>query len=81
MQCRVCGSTDNMATYSNQRVSMCSVCVNETPRKMGRTEFDRTYWGIGFEKVSDGIRREFYSDYLVSVLSFGEYLDTTTEIN
>ena len=71
--CTVCGNaTDN--------AMMCDQCQSETPDKMSRVEFDKQYWGESdMGDVPECTRREFYSDYRVSVLSFSDYCDETTK--
>jgi hypothetical protein len=52
-------------------------------RRMTREEFDRRYWkSEGPENVPASTRREFYSDYKESGLSFAAYVrQTTTQAN
>jgi hypothetical protein len=53
--------------------------VHANPRHLTREEFDRRYWkSEGPDKVPASIRREFYSDYKESGLSFAEYVRQTT---
>jgi hypothetical protein len=51
--------------------------------RLTREEFDRRYWkSEGPDKVPASTRREFYSDYKESGLSFAEYVrQTTTQAN
>ena len=71
--CTVCGNaTDN--------VTMCDGCRDETPDKMSRVEFDKQYWGSDMGEVPECTKREFYADYRVSMQSFSDYCDSTTEL-
>ena len=79
-ECRICGLTDKVVSYyRNKRLTMCDGCAIETPDKLSRNTFDYRYWGKGYQDVPDGIRAEFYSDYVHGVLAFDEYIRTTTE--
>ena len=78
MYCRICGTESNTKFYPGKRQTLCQGCAEGTPRKASRESFDRQYWGAKFEEVSNGIRREFYSDYLTSMCTVGEYKDSTT---
>lgn len=79
MYCRICGTENNTKFYPSKRQTLCSCCAEDTPRKAGRESFDRQYWGAKFEDVPNGIRREFYSDYLASNLTLSQYKESTTE--
>lgn len=80
MYCRICGD-ENAKYYSTKRQSLCRSCAKDTPAKVGREAFDRAFWqGCTENDPPEGIRREFYSDYLASRhASVSEYSAATSE--
>ena len=78
MHCRICGETEGIEYYQHKRQSLCKHCAKDTPKKMGRLDFDQKYWGRGWQEVPNSTRSEFYSDYLASSDSFAKYVDNTT---
>ena len=80
MLCKICASGD--ATYRPaQRQTLCEHCAADTPRKAGRESFDKRYWGARYKEVSEGTRREFYSDYLTSTCTVDEYIKQTVNVD
>ena len=77
--CNICGLSEEekVRYYPEKRQSLCADCAKHTPSKIGRTEFDRKYWGVKFAETPEGIRKEFYSDYLTSGSSFTKYKQET----
>ena len=80
MTCKICGD-ENTATYRpSKRQTLCSGCNAGTPAKLSRPEFERRYWRAGdVSTVPECTRREFYSDYLCSNLSYAAYESSTSE--
>lgn len=79
MGCRICGD-NNGASYRMLKLQvLCPICDKDTPDKMNRSEFDAHYWGSKLSDIPNSIRREFYSDYLSSSLSFTDYKEQTTD--
>lgn len=64
----------------SKRQTLCTVCDEETPRKVGREAFDKRYWGTGkaADEVPEGTKKEFYSDYLTSNSTLEKYVESTT---
>ena len=78
MNCRICG-TDNQVEYRRgSRMKLCAPCAKGTPRNAGRAAFDKAYWGSDAHEVSESIKKEFYSDYKTSSCTVREYIDDTT---
>ena len=77
MPCKICGDPITRWRPEN-RQTLCNSCAADTPRKIGRSEFDRKYWGPDFEEVHPETRREFYEDYLTSSQNFRDYQESTT---
>lgn len=61
-------------------------CATPNPQRLTREEFDRRYWKVapdtpqGAAGVPASTRREFYSDYRESGLSFAAYVKATTSL-
>lgn len=78
--CRVCGSEDGVKHYPDQRMHLCKSCLEGTPPKISKQEFDAKYWSdVKYGHVGEGMKREFYEDYLTSKHTFEEYVYKTTE--
>lgn len=79
MYCRVCGVRENVEYRPSKLQTLCDPCSKETPRKIGREEFDAAYWkGEGADTVPESTKREFYSDYKTSTHTLEEYIEATT---
>ncbi len=78
MYCRICGDESGVKYYPAKRQSLCPFCAKDTPRKVGRDAFDKAYWAGDDEPPPEGIKREFYSDYLASSYTLAEYIENTT---
>jgi hypothetical protein len=80
MYCRICGDEKDVRYYAGKRQSLCRSCAKDTPAKVSRTTFDRVYWtGCEENDPPEGIRREFYADYLASRHgSVASYIEATT---
>lgn len=76
MNCRICGTENNVQLYAGNRGILCADCAADTPEKIGKAEFVRRYFDG--ETVSDFIAREFYDDFRASNLTFDEYKKATT---
>jgi len=74
MYCRICGDTANVKYYPGKRQALCPHCSKDTPRKVSRENFDRQYWS-GDSDAPEGIRREFYADYLASSDTVQQYIE------
>jgi hypothetical protein len=81
MYCRICGDENGTKYYTTKRQTLCRSCAKDTPAKVGREVFDRIYWdGCTENDPPEGVRREFYSDYLASRhSSVAEYSEATTD--
>lgn len=79
MYCRICGSLNNVRYYATKRQSLCRFCAKDTPEKVGRSTFDKQYWGADVD-VPESTRREFYSDYLSSSETVTDYIASTTSV-
>jgi len=77
--CRVCGSEAGIEYRASKRQSLCGPCAAETPRKASRAAFERRYWGAGVGSVSRSMRDSFWADYLTSVCTLADYIESTTE--
>ena len=78
MYCKICGSYDDLKFYPSKRQTLCPYCASSTPRKIGRNDFYKAYFGDDLESVPHSTRKEFYEDYLRSEHGFDEYLNATT---
>jgi hypothetical protein len=79
MHCRICGTEKNVRMMpSKGHQAMCPDCSKETPKKASRENFLRAYFGPKWEDVPQGIRGEFFSDYLASTHTVPEYIEATT---
>jgi hypothetical protein len=78
--CRVCGAGPERGTQfsSKHGMALCILCEQDTPIKVTMDEFNRLYWGAGFENVPLSTRREFFSDYMTSTLTLKQYIMSTT---
>lgn len=79
MYCNVCGDTKNIKYYYELRQTICPACKIDTPKKVGKVEFDRTYWAGKEDEVSNSIKREFYRDYLSSRFTMQQYIVATQQ--
>lgn len=78
MSCRVCGS-EKSEYVPTRRMSLCEICLADTPAKVSREEFEREYWDGQPEEVPSGVRISFWQDYLTSTCgSVAEYKRETT---
>ena len=80
MYCRICGTEEDVAYRRAKRQALCRSCNADTPAKVGRESFDKIYWrGCPDNDPPEGIRREFYADYLTSHCgSVAQYVAETT---
>lgn len=80
MYCKICGSEENVKVHWNKGFqALCNLCSEETPEKIGKSEFDQKYWGEDYQDVPASTRKEFYDDYRTSTHTFEEYVIATTE--
>jgi len=77
MACRICGGGDNIAFYWKYVMAMCQLCHVHSVPPISYGKFDERYWAAD-DDVPVRVRREFYSDYKVSGLSFERFLEETT---
>ena len=83
MYCRICGDEAGVEYRPQARQSLCRSCADDTPAKVGRSEFEAAYWvdidgKPTLETVHPAIRREFYEDYLASNYTLAQYIERTT---
>lgn len=84
MYCRICGTEENVAYHAAQRQALCRDCKRDTPPKVSRAAFDLAYWKredgtVDPSDPPEGIRREFYEDYLASSDTLARYIVATSE--
>ena len=70
--CRICGDESGAEYRPSARQTLCTLCADDTPVKVGRSAFEAAY------KTPAAIRREFYDDYLTSNYTLAEYIKHTT---
>lgn len=80
---RLKARTRKHAKHAKHNPPACG-CAAPNPQRLTREEFDRRYWKVtpdtpqGAAGVPVATRREFYSDYRESGLSFAAYVKSTT---
>lgn len=79
MYCKVCGTHENLSFHQPSGLTLCRYCAAEMPAepKLSRSEFYAQYFGDD-HGCPDAIKREFYSDYQTSTLTFAQYVERTT---
>jgi len=77
MICRICGSDNQITFYWTHMMAMCRLCHAHGPPPIPYADFDDRYWS-GSDDVPYSTRKEFYSDYKTSGLSFERYCEETT---
>ncbi len=80
MYCRICGTEKRVTYHVPQRQALCPACAKGMPAKVGREEFDILYWGDEGATVPEGIKREFYADYLASLDTVPRYIRHTVGV-
>ena len=78
MICRICGHTEGIKYYTAKRQALCNYCATGTPQKVSRASFDNYYWEKPHE-VPEGVKRDFYDDYITSQCNLKQYKEQTTE--
>ena len=65
MNCRICGSEQDVKFYDGRRGVLCASCAADTPAKVSRADFDAAYWDGG-DDAHEPTRVAFYEDYRAS---------------
>jgi hypothetical protein len=78
MYCRVCGSEESVKLRVKIDCKpICKTCYKGMPKKVSKDIFDLVYWQND-KKIPEGVKKEFYSDYLYSLADLETYLEQTT---
>jgi len=77
MVCRICGSDNTIVFYLTHMMAMCRPCHAQGVQPIPYADFDDRYWSSA-DDVPCSTRKEFYSDYKTSGLSFERYCEETT---
>ena len=78
MYCRICGSEEDARYYEHARRTLCRYCAEDTPKKVDRETFEKTYWGEQLPEVDRNTRQNFWEDYLSSRDTLKKYIEHTT---
>jgi len=76
MNCRICGSEQDVKFYDGRRGVLCASCAADTPAKVSRAEFDAACWDEG-DDAHEPTRAAFYEDYRASSFTLEAYIAQT----
>ena len=78
MYCRICGTDKWVEFRMTHMWCLCDLCHLQSAVPIAYSDFDSRYWNPS-DDVSPLTRREFYSDYKSSGLTFEMYRNRTSE--
>lgn len=79
MYCKICGTEQDVTLYLQKGVQhLCTMCAQDTPRKVCKTNFCKAFFNTTPDNVKRSILNEFYDDYKTSSCNLKEYIDACT---